>query len=30
MSVRKPAGHALAGDHERWTERETFERLTPP
>ena len=26
---RKPAGHAFAGDHERWTEAETFERLTP-
>jgi hypothetical protein len=27
---RKPAGYAYAGDHERWTEQETFERLTPP
>ena len=26
---RKPAGYAFAGDHERWTEAETFERLTP-
>lgn len=26
---RKPAGFAFAGDHERWTEKETFERLTP-
>ena len=27
---RKPAGYAFAGDHERWTEDETFKRLTPP
>jgi hypothetical protein len=27
---RKPAGYAFAGDHERWTEAETFARLTPP
>jgi hypothetical protein len=26
---RKPEGYAFAGDHERWTEAETFERLTP-
>ncbi|HKO51934.1 MAG TPA: GFA family protein [Polyangiaceae bacterium] len=26
---RKPSGYAFAGDHERWTEAETFERLTP-
>jgi hypothetical protein len=26
---RKPGGYAFAGDHERWTEQETFERLTP-
>lgn len=26
----KPAGYAFAGDHERWTEEETFARLTPP
>ena len=26
---RKPPGYAFAGDHERWTEAETFERLTP-
>jgi hypothetical protein len=26
---RKPDGYAFAGDHERWTEAETFERLTP-
>lgn len=26
---RKPAGYAFAGDHERWTEAETFARLTP-
>ncbi len=26
---RKPAGYAFAGDHERWTEAETFERMTP-
>jgi len=24
---RKPPGYAYAGDHERWTEAETFERL---
>lgn len=27
---RKPDGYAFAGDHERWTESETFHRLTPP
>jgi hypothetical protein len=27
---RKPPGYAYAGDHERWTEAETFARLTPP
>jgi hypothetical protein len=27
---QKPSGYAFAGDHERWTEAETFERLTPP
>jgi hypothetical protein len=27
---RKPDGYAFAGDHERWTEQETFERLSPP
>jgi hypothetical protein len=26
---RKPAGYAFAGDHERWTEEETFARLSP-
>jgi len=26
----KPSGYAFAGDHPRWTEAETFERLTPP
>jgi len=26
---KKPAGYAFAGDHERWTEAETCERLTP-
>lgn len=26
---RKPAGYAFAGDHPRWTEEETFARLTP-
>jgi hypothetical protein len=26
---RKPAGFAFVGEHERWTEAETFERLTP-
>jgi len=26
---RKPPGHSFAGDHERWTEAETFARLTP-
>jgi hypothetical protein len=25
----KPEGYAFAGDHPRWTEQETFERLTP-
>jgi hypothetical protein len=27
---RKPDGYAFAGEHPRWTEAETFERLTPP
>ena len=27
---RKPSGYAFVGDHERWTEAETFARLTPP
>lgn len=27
---RKRDGYALAGDHERWTEAETFARLAPP
>lgn len=27
---RKPDGYALAGDHPRWTEAETFARLAPP
>jgi hypothetical protein len=27
---RKPPGHDFAGDHARWTEEETFARLTPP
>lgn len=27
---RKPDGYALAGDHPRWTEAETFANLTPP
>jgi hypothetical protein len=27
---RKPPGYAFVGDHERWTEAETFARLTPP
>ena len=27
---RKPDGYALAGDHPRWTEEETFARLAPP
>ncbi len=26
---RKPGGYALAGEHPRWTEAETFERLAP-
>jgi hypothetical protein len=26
---RKPDGYAFSGDHPRWTEAETFERLTP-
>ena len=26
---RKPDGYAFAGDHPRWTEAETFERLAP-
>jgi hypothetical protein len=25
----KPPGYTLEGDHERWTEEETFARLTP-
>jgi hypothetical protein len=27
---RKPEGYAFSGDHPRWTEAETFARLTPP
>lgn len=27
---RKPMGYALAGDHPRWTEAETFAKLAPP
>jgi hypothetical protein len=27
---RKPPGYAFAGDHPRWTEAETFERMKPP
>ena len=27
---RKPPGFDFVGGHERWTEQETFERLTPP
>jgi hypothetical protein len=27
---RKPDGYAFVGDHPRWTEAETFARLTPP
>lgn len=27
---RKPDGYAFAGEHSRWTEAETFERLSPP
>jgi hypothetical protein len=27
---KKPEGYALAGDHPRWTEAETFERMAPP
>lgn len=27
---QKPASYALAGDHPRWTEAETFERFSPP
>lgn len=27
---RKHGGYSLAGDHERWTEAETFQRLAPP
>jgi hypothetical protein len=27
---RKPDGYALAGDHPRWTEAETFAKLAPP
>ncbi len=26
----KPPGYAFAGEHERWTEAETFERWSPP
>jgi hypothetical protein len=26
---RKPDGYELSGDHERWTEAETFQRLAP-
>jgi hypothetical protein len=26
---RKPDGYTLAGEHERWTETETFQRLAP-
>jgi hypothetical protein len=26
---KKPGGYAFAGDHPRWTEEETFARLTP-
>jgi hypothetical protein len=26
----KPPGYALAGDHPRWTESETLERMKPP
>jgi hypothetical protein len=26
---KKPPGFDFAGDHERWTEKETFDRLTP-
>jgi hypothetical protein len=26
----KPPGYAFAGEHPRWTEEETFARLTPP
>lgn len=27
---RKPDGYAFTGEHPRWTEAETFARLTPP
>jgi hypothetical protein len=27
---RKPDGYAFAGEHPRWTEAETFARLSPP
>jgi hypothetical protein len=27
---RKPDSYALAGDHPRWTEAETFAKLAPP
>ena len=27
---RKPDGYAFAGEHELWTEAETFARLSPP
>ena len=27
---QKPDGYAFAGDQERWSEAETFARLTPP
>ena len=26
---KKPPGFAFAGDHERWTEKETFDRFAP-
>jgi hypothetical protein len=26
---KKPQGYSYVGEHERWTEQETFERLTP-
>lgn len=26
----KPPGHSFSGDHPRWTEAETIERMTPP
>ena len=27
---RKPEGYAFSGEHPRWTEAETFAKLTPP